>query len=95
MDKLDTKHLHDISWSSGYEKHTEVEKKLKDIGNGVFCKKIIKSKVLSKTLESGVTKLMTTHTQKILNLIFKYEEYDWRFSSYPFRHPKTFHCAEN
>ena len=38
-----TKHLHEINWNSGHEKHTDLEKILKKFEssrNGVFCKRL-------------------------------------------------------
>ena len=92
-----TKHLHGINWSSGYEKYSELEKILKNLitpETDFFAKGYEKCKILSEILETKVTNLDDYTCPKVQNLIFKDEEYDWRCSNYPFRHPKILHCAE-
>ena len=92
-----TKHLHRINWNSGHEKYTELQKilkKLKAPETEFFAKGYEKCKILSEILETKVTNLDDYARQKVQNLIFKDEEYDWTCSNYPFRHANTLHCAE-
>ena len=52
-----TKHLHGINWSSGYEKHTELEKIMKNLEatkTEIFGKGYAKCKILSKILETKI-----------------------------------------
>ena len=44
--------------------------------------------VLSEFLEAETIQLDDYACPKVQTLIFKDEEYDWRSSSYPFRHTK-------
>ena len=92
-----TKHLHEINWNSGHEKYTELEKilkKLKAPETEFFAKGYEKCKILSEILQTKLTNLDDYACPKVQNLIFKYEQYDWRCSNYPFRHANTLHCAE-
>ena len=93
-----TEHLDGISWSNGYKKYTELEKKtLKNLEareTALFAKDYKKCKILSEFLETKINILDDYACPKVQFLYFNDKEYDWRSSSYPFRHIKTTHCAE-
>ena len=72
----------------------KILKKLKASETEFFAKGYEKCKILSEIMETKVTNLDDYECPKVQNLIFKDEEYDRRCSNYPFRHAKTFHCAE-
>ena len=55
-----TKHLHGINWSSGYKKHTELEKLLKNLEareTEILATGYEKCKILSEFLETKVINL--------------------------------------
>ena len=79
-----TKHLYGFNWNSGHEKNTDLEKilkKLKAPETEFFGKGYKKCKILSEILETKVTNLDDYACPEIQNLVFKYEEYDWRCSN--------------
>ena len=62
-----TKHFHRISWSSGHEKHIELEKILKKLRapeTEFFAKAYEKCKILSEIWKQRLQTWMTTHAQK-------------------------------
>ena len=79
-----TQYLHGINSSSGYEKYTELEKILKNLGatdTEFFAKGYEKCKILSEFLETKIINLDDYACPKVQFLIFKDEEYDWRCSN--------------
>ena len=86
-----------ISWSSRYEKYTELEKILKNLeaAETEILQRVFENcKILPEFFETKIINLDDYACPKIQFLIFKDEEYDWRSSNYPLRHAKTLHCAD-
>ena len=59
-----------------------------------FAKRNEKFKILSEVLETKILNMDDYACPKVQFLIFKDEEYDWRSSSYPFRHIILLHVQK-
>ena len=90
-----TKHLHEIAWSSGkldYEKLFAVFYEIKVMNAEVFAKRLEKCRLLTRFLGQNVENLDDYGFPKIQDLV-KTDSL-WICSSYPFRHKTRLHCAE-
>ena len=90
-----TKHLHEIAWSSGkldYEKRFAVFYDIKVMNAEVFAKGLEECRLLTTFLGQNVENLDDYDCPKTQDIV-KTESL-WICSNYPFRHKRRLHCGE-
>ena len=94
-----TSHLHGINWDSGVHEYSDIGQILNAVNSTnaeFFAKGSEKCKFLSNMVQKRVENLDSFLCPNAQQLIFRSENADSEIicSSYPWRHSKTQHCAE-
>ena len=91
-----TKTLHGINWKNGKLEYTELSSIIHQHCSPTteyFAKGLEKCNLLLKYLSKDVENLDDFGCPKFSKLLNNLDT-DWDCSNYPYRHQKTFHCAE-
>ena len=94
--KWNTKNLHGINWNNGKLEYTELSSIIHQHCSPTteyFAKGLEKCNLLSNYLCKDVENLDDLGCPKVSKLLNN-SDTDWDCSNYPYRHKKTFHCAE-
>ena len=94
--RWNTKNLHGINWSSGKLEYIELSSIIHHYCSPTteyFAKGLEKCNLLSNYLCKDVENLDDLGCPKVSKLPNNLDT-DWDCSNYPYRHEKSFHCAE-